>query len=220
MTVGQRGGGGGCAFFETIKTNEGKYELYQLALVWQLLVVGRFIKAKAHCCNQFIGWVPALVLMVSKSGTSPPPTLFFVTSNLSRTGYRLWRSILKFSGPQANFFSMLIAYSKLGWVSHTGILLRGDKAPQDLKISYFKNENKNGGEERLWSEVNLRKSTRLFSVSKSPQTAFYPPLNQNSTWNLWPSMSISWSFSISSVHILKVVKYYIIYFDNICIEKP
>ena len=27
---------------------------------------------KAHCCNSFFGWVPALVLMVSKSGTSPP----------------------------------------------------------------------------------------------------------------------------------------------------
>ncbi len=28
---------------------------------------------KAHCCNSFFGWVPALVLMVSKSGTSAPP---------------------------------------------------------------------------------------------------------------------------------------------------
>ena len=28
---------------------------------------------KAHCFNSFFGWVPALVLMVSKSGTSAPP---------------------------------------------------------------------------------------------------------------------------------------------------
>ena len=30
---------------------------------------------KAHSCNSFFGWVPALVLMVSKSGTSAPPFL-------------------------------------------------------------------------------------------------------------------------------------------------
>ena len=31
---------------------------------------------KAHCFNSFFGWVPALVLMVSKSGIfAPPPFL-------------------------------------------------------------------------------------------------------------------------------------------------
>ena len=30
---------------------------------------------KAHCCNSFFGRVPALVLMLSKSGISAPPIL-------------------------------------------------------------------------------------------------------------------------------------------------
>ena len=37
---------------------------------------------KAHCCSSFFGWVPALVLMVSKSGTSAPPPLFKNTNSV------------------------------------------------------------------------------------------------------------------------------------------
>ena len=40
---------------------------------------------KAHCCNSFFGWVPALFLMVSKSCISAPSPLyiiFFISSPL------------------------------------------------------------------------------------------------------------------------------------------
>ena len=49
---------------------------------------------KAHCCNSFFGWVHALVLMVSKSGTSAPPLSY----NFNRLRY-LWMlsSLLPFS---------------------------------------------------------------------------------------------------------------------------
>ncbi len=53
---------------------------------------------KAHCCNSFSGWVPALVLMVSKSGTSaPPPPPFLLVAkkvflNRQKLNFLTWQS--------------------------------------------------------------------------------------------------------------------------------
>ena len=85
---------------------------------------------KAHCCNSFFGWVPALVLMVSKSGTSASP-LLIKTAFLFHLIYQNYCSHLN------HFFKLFSKISVPSWpILFHGPVPANDLVPCSLVIQH------------------------------------------------------------------------------------